>query len=142
MISKSHHSKRTITVVDDNAILRIVFSTMIKSFPDFPIQVNLFENALDALNYFENKKQTQDLSSEIVFVDIHMPMMTGWEMMDKLRGFGSDFLSLLDIYIISSSTSKTDRDQIQNYPFIDGYILKPFDKHRLYELIRSLNIEA
>ncbi|MGA6121302.1 response regulator [Sphingobacterium anhuiense] len=133
---------RTVTLVDDNAILRVIFSNMIKSFPDFPLQINLFENALDALEYFENKKENLDPSSEIIFVDINMPFMTGWEMMDKLEGFGPDFLNLLNIYIISSSTSKSDREQIQDYPFIDGYILKPIDKLKLYELIRKLNNEA
>ncbi|KKX48799.1 MULTISPECIES: response regulator [Sphingobacterium] len=133
---------RTVTLVDDNAILRVIFSNMIKSFPDFPLQINLFENALDALEYFENKKENLDPSSEIIFVDINMPFMTGWEMMDKLEEFGPDFLNLLNIYIISSSTSKSDREQIQDYPFIDGYILKPIDKLKLYELIRKLNNEA
>jgi CheY-like chemotaxis protein len=133
---------RTVTLVDDNAILRVIFSNMIKSFPDFPIQINLFENALDALEYFENKKENLDSSSEIIFVDINMPFMTGWEMMDKLEEFGPDFLNLFNIYIISSSTSKSDREQIQDYPFIDGYILKPIDKHKLYELIRKLNNDA
>jgi len=128
--------------VDDNAILRVIFSNMIKSFPDFPLQINLFENALDALEYFENKKENLDPSSEIIFVDINMPFMTGWEMMDKLEEFCPDFLNLLNIYIISSSTSKSDREQIQDYPFIDGYILKPIDKLKLYELIRKLNNEA
>jgi len=128
--------------VDDNAILRVIFSNMIKSFPDFPLQINLFENALDALEYFENKKENLDPSSEIIFVDINMPFMTGWEMMDKLEEFGPDFLNLLNIYIISSSASKSDREQIQDYPFIDGYILKPIDKLKLYELIRKLNNEA
>lgn len=128
--------------MDDNAILRVIFSNMIKSFPDFPLQINLFENALDALEYFENKKENLDPSSEIIFVDINMPFMTGWEMMDKLEEFGPDFLNLLNIYIISSSTSKSDREQIQDYPFIDGYILKPIDKLKLYELIRKLNNEA
>lgn len=131
-----------ITVVDDNAILRVIFNNMIKSFPDFPLEINLFENALDALDYFENKKQQQDMTPEIIFVDINMPFMTGWEMMDKLEEFGPDFLNLLNIYIISSSTSKSDREQIQDYPFIDGYILKPIDKLKLYELIRKLNNEA
>lgn len=133
---------RTVTLADDNAILRVIFSNMIKSFPDFPLQINLFENALDALEYFENKKENLDPSSEIIFVDINMPFMTGWEMMDKLEEFGPDFLNLLNIYIISSSTSKSDREQIQDYPFIDGYILKPIDKLKLYELIRKLNNEA
>lgn len=130
---------RTVTLVDDNAILRVIFSNMIRSFPDFPIEINLFDNALDALNYFENKKKSHDTSSEIMFVDINMPFMTGWEMMDKLEHYGPEFLNLMNIYIISSSTSRSDREQIQDYPFINGYILKPIDKLKLFELIRKLN---
>lgn len=49
-------------MVDDNAILRVIFNNMIKSFPDFPLEVNLFENALDALDYFENKKTARHYS--------------------------------------------------------------------------------
>jgi CheY-like chemotaxis protein len=139
MESSNRIEKRTITIVDDNAILRIIFSNMIKNFPDFPLQVNLFENAVEALNYYKNKKQNRDFSPEIIFVDIHMPFMTGWEMMDKLEQYGSDFLKQMNIYITSSSTNKTDQQQILAYPFIDGYFVKPIDKLELYELIRSLN---
>jgi len=142
MKTSNSTKKSMITVVDDNAILRVIFNNMIKSFPDFPLEINLFENALDAFDYLENKKQQQDMTPEIILVDINMPFMTGWEMMDKLEHYGSDFLSQMNIYIISSSTSRSDQEQIAHYPFIDGYLLKPIDKSKLYELIRQLNSEV
>jgi len=131
--------KRTVTIVDDNVILRVIFSNIIRSFPDFPVEINLFDNAIDALNYFENKKDFCDHASEIVFVDINMPLMTGWEMMEKMKSCSSQFLNQISIYMVSSSKSRTDFDQILEYPFIKGYLLKPIDKIALYKVLRNLN---
>ncbi|WP_051959746.1 response regulator [Sphingobacterium sp. ML3W] len=139
MHTSENTGNRTVTLVDDNAILRVIFSNMIKNFPDFPITVNLFENALDALDYFENKRKTGLSFTDLLFVDINMPFMTGWEMMDRFEMYPVDFLNQMDIYILSSSTSKTDQELILQYPFINGYLPKPIMKSDLYDIIRQLN---
>jgi CheY-like chemotaxis protein len=74
----------------------------------------------------------------ILFVDINMPFMTGWELMDVLEN-RTDFIKQTKIFIVSSSTSKNDQEQLANYPFISDFILKPFGRESIYEILKKID---
>lgn len=132
----NQENKRKIILIDDNAILRTIFGYMLQGFSDYPIEFLPFKNALDALDFLESHDISESSGPAILFVDISMPFMTGWEMMDVLED-RTDFIKQTKIFIISSSTSRSDQEQLANYPFINGFILKPFGKELLYEILRE-----
>ncbi|MEI2275164.1 response regulator [Sphingobacterium sp. ML3W] len=132
----NQENKRKIILIDDNAILRTIFGYMLQGFSDYPIEFYPFKNALDALDFLDTHDISASLGQPILFVDINMPFMTGWELMDVLED-KSDFINQTKIFIISSSTSKSDQEQLENYPFISDFILKPFGKELLYEILRQ-----
>jgi len=132
----NQENKRKIILIDDNAILRTIFGYMLQGFSDYPIEFYPFKNALDALDFLDTHDISASLGQPILFVDINMPFMTGWELMDVLED-KSDFINQTKIFIISSSTSKSDKEQLENYPFISDFILKPFGKELLYEILRQ-----
>lgn len=134
MEAKKQYRIRVI-LVDDNAIFRTIFGHMLTHFPDFPIEIHTFENALEFLDIF-TIKDSVSVEPDLLFVDINMPFMTGWELMDKLELEAFHFLKFAGVYIISSSASKSDREQTANYSFVDGYLLKPIHKSDLFEIIR------
>ncbi|KKO92655.1 MULTISPECIES: response regulator [Sphingobacterium] len=129
-------TKRTIILIDDNAILRTIFAHMLQGFTEYEIDFHSFQNALDALDFLDNNDLSQSLMPAILFVDINMPFMTGWELMDVLEN-RTDFIKQTNIFIVSSSTSKNDQEQLANYPFISGFILKPFGKESIYEILKK-----
>ncbi|WP_164109033.1 MULTISPECIES: response regulator [Sphingobacterium] len=125
-----------ITLVDDNAIFRLIFSNMLSSFSLCPLEIRTFDNALEFLDQFPCP-QGDAIATDILFVDINMPFMTGWELMDKLETDVTDFTQSSAIYIISSSSSKSDLEQVKNYSFIKGYVLKPVNKQVLFDIIKK-----
>ncbi len=129
----NRNNKRKIILIDDNAILRTIFGHMIRGFSDYEIEFHAFKDALD---FLEQADIIGPSDTPILFVDINMPFMTGWELMDRLED-NTDFINRSKIYIISSSSSKSDQDQLANYPFISGFVLKPFDKDLLYEILQK-----
>ncbi|MDF2517210.1 MAG: hypothetical protein K0R59_2506 [Sphingobacterium sp.] len=131
----NQENKRKVILIDDNAILRTIFGYMLQGFADYPIEFFPFKNALDALDFLESHDISTSSEPAILFVDISMPFMTGWELMDILED-RTDFIEQTQIFIISSSTSQSDQEQLANYPFISGFILKPFGKEQLYEILR------
>jgi len=132
----NQENKRKIILIDDNAILRTIFGYMLQGFSQYGIEFHSFKNALDALDFLDNNDITQSSIPPILFVDINMPFMTGWELMDALED-RMDFIKRTKIYIVSSSTSKSDQEQLANYPFISGFILKPFGKESIYEILKE-----
>jgi CheY-like chemotaxis protein len=109
---------------------------MLQGFSQYEIDLQSFKNALDALDFLENNDITNSALCPLLFVDINMPFMTGWELMDVLEN-KPDFIKRTKIFIVSSSTSKSDQEQLSNYPFISGFILKPFGKELLYEILKE-----
>ena len=134
----NQENKRKIILIDDNAILRTIFGYMLQGFSQYEIEFHSFKNALDALDFLDNNDITQSSIPPILFVDINMPFMTGWELMDTLED-RTDFIKKTKIYIVSSSTSKSDQEQLANYPFINGFILKPFGKESVYSILKEPN---
>ncbi len=132
----NQENKRKIILIDDNAILRTIFGYMLQGFSQYEIEFHSFKNALDALDFLDNNDITQSSMPPILFVDINMPFMTGWELMDTLED-RTDFIKKTKIYIVSSSTSKSDQEQLANYPFINGFILKPFGKESVYSILKE-----
>ncbi|WP_312186759.1 response regulator [Sphingobacterium sp.] len=132
----NQENKRTVILIDDNAILRTIFSYMLQGFSQYEIDLQSFKNALDALDFLENNDITNSALCPLLFVDINMPFMTGWELMDVLEN-KPDFIKRTKIFIVSSSTSKSDQEQLSNYPFISGFILKPFGKELLYKILKE-----
>jgi CheY-like chemotaxis protein len=124
---------RNVVLIDDNAIFRTIFGIMISSFEN--IEFMSYENALDALDGLKlNQVDSTDIP-DYLFVDINMPYMSGWEMMDKLQEEEYSFLQNCKIFIVSSSNLDSDTQNTKQYPFIKDYIQKPLNKEKLIEIL-------
>lgn len=124
---------RKVALIDDNAIFRMIFGTMISSFEN--IEFTSYENALDALEGLKSSLANNSKIPDYLFVDINMPYMTSWEMMDKLQEDEYSFLQNSKIFIVSSSHLESDTNNTQQYTFITEYIQKPVKKEKLIEIL-------
>jgi len=125
--------KPAVTLIDDNAIFRMLFGTMLSNIEN--IDFVSYENALDALDDLKSKHNSNAKIPDFLFVDINMPYMSGWEMMDKLLEDEYAFIQKCKIFIISSSNLDSDIQKIHQYPFIKDYIQKPVNKEKLIEIL-------
>ncbi len=128
-------TKLRIAIIDDDSIFRFIFSKMVTKFPDAHTEVIGFEDGLKAINYFQSNEKKSETWPDMLFVDINMPQMTGWEFMDEVCRLELDFVKNIPVFILSSSTSLTDIEKINEYPFIDDYLVKPLKKTAFMELL-------
>ncbi|HRB71607.1 response regulator [Flavobacterium sp. WV_118_3] len=126
-----------IAIIDDDSIFRFIFSKMVKKFPDVHTEVIGFEDGLLALNYFQANKEKSETWPDMLFVDINMPQMTGWEFMDEVCRLELDYVKNIPVFILSSSTSLADIEKINEYHFIDDYLVKPLKKTSFMELLHQ-----
>lgn len=127
--------KQKVVLIDDNAIFRMVFGAILTKNEDLSIDYCSYENALEALDGLKSKYDQHLELPHYLFVDINMPFMSGWELMDKLNEEEYSFLKNCKIFIISSSHLESDIQKIHQYPFIKDYILKPVSKEKLIEIL-------
>ncbi|WP_448529353.1 response regulator [Raineya sp.] len=116
-------------VIDDDRINNMVCESVIKKLHE-QNQVISFLRAEDALSYLKNNLNPKP---DIIFLDINMPEMDGWEFLDnylKLNGGNN-----AQIFMLSSSINQSDFDKAKKYVQVLDYIVKPFSKDKLVKAI-------
>ncbi|SKB77710.1 response regulator [Dyadobacter psychrophilus] len=118
-------------VVDDDPINNIVCKYVIANFA--PLSgIQLFTNAEHALEWFRNEFSSVANDKEcVLFLDINMPLMSGWEFLDEFVMLPDTLKAKVNIFILSSSIDPEDRDQAENHPLVHGYYSKPLSKETL-----------
>ncbi len=116
---------KSFLVVDDDEIFLFTAGYAInRSFPGINIVTSRHgEDALERLN---------EISPEILFVDINMPVMDGWELLDKLAE--KHVPAPYPIIMVSSSIDPADKRRAKEHPLKPGFIEKPLTTEKLAEL--------
>jgi len=85
-----------------------------------------FVNPLNALVYFRDNYQGNDnYPQTVLLLDIKMPQISGWEFLNRLALLSISDLSKIQIYILSSSESESDKELAFENEMIKSYVQKP-----------------
>lgn len=110
-----------ILIVDDDPTIVFLHKTLMikRGITDNPLT---FLNGKEAYDYLEEEKPGE--SSYVILLDINMPVMNGWQFLDKLEK--DNFSSRIDVAIVTSSVDKADREKASSYDSVVAYLTKPF----------------
>ena len=75
-----------------------------------------------------------DAKKAILFLDINMPHLTGWEVLDRMNYFPEEVKERLRIFMLSSSVAPDDKERADRAPLVTGYMAKPLSRVKLQEL--------
>ncbi len=75
----------------------------------------------------------------IVFLDINMPVMNGWEFLDRFDEFDESVRKRIKIYILSSSVDKRDMERARTNRNVQHYLIKPLTKETIRLVTHSQN---
>ena len=107
-------------IIDDDHVIILLHKIQVKTqLQGEDIQVfNEAKAALESIVSLDNKGQRI-----LIFLDINMPEMNGWEFLDQLQ----DRINSADIrvVIVTSSLSKSDKDKSSEYTMVIDYLEKP-----------------
>ncbi|PRX42995.1 response regulator [Salegentibacter salegens] len=113
----------TIILVDDQPIANFITRKLLE-IEGYDKDVVDFTNPEEALAYLEERQNT------LIFLDLNMPEMNGWEFLDSLKTKGHQHR----IIILTSSTSAVDRNKAKEYPSVIEFIEKPLNKNKFARL--------
>jgi len=115
----------SVILVDDQPITNFITRKLLQV-EGITIPISDFTNPVLALEEILNKKEQND----IIFLDLNMPEMSGWDFLDKL--VENNFTP--KIVILTSSTSNLDKNKASEYDFVKDYIIKPLSQNKISEL--------
>ena len=98
---------------------------------------DFFLSPLKALDHLKAIQKAKDgRFPDIIFLDINMPEMNGWEFLDKFQELKLSHPP--KFVMLSSSNYHKDKERGKNHPLVFDYIEKPLeedDLRRLFQLI-------
>jgi two-component system chemotaxis response regulator CheY len=124
-----------IAVIDDDISHQFVSKKFLKA-TGHPHRLLQFYDGLEAIDYFEINCERENELPDIIFLDINMPYMDGWQFLDRLSTL-TVAKKAITIYIVTSSMSPIDIEKAASYKSLAGYEVKPITKERLSEIIES-----
>ena len=80
------------------------------------------KEAIEALLECDEK---DNLLPTVIFLDISMPVMNGWEFLDSFQAAPINNKEKIKIVVMSSSINPLEIGMIKNYPIVHDYIVKP-----------------
>ena len=99
-----------------------------------------FTNGINALNYLSANTQDYYKLPEIIFVDVNMPDINGWQFLKELNKIKFIAGYKPAIYLISAELN-IDFEMLENWPWVKGYLTKPIIPGKLIQLLNSLETE-
>lgn len=121
---------KQIMIIDDNAVDLYIGSRMIIN-NLFAEKVNEYSSASEALYFLQNNQDDLEKLPEVIFVDIYMPEMSGFDFMEQYARLPSALKNHCRVYILSSSIDDMDIVRAQVDPNTGIFLVKPITKESL-----------
>jgi response regulator RpfG family c-di-GMP phosphodiesterase len=121
-------------LIDDDPVNNALCKMLIRSTIENP-EVRTFKLASDALEFIKcmYKKKNGEPDS-IVFLDLNMKEMSGWEFLELFEKLDEKIKSKLKIYILSSSLDPKDKKRAAGNKNVIDYITKPITKEIIFRI--------
>jgi CheY-like chemotaxis protein len=93
------------------------------------------DSGQDALEYLQTEKVMHHPHPDLIFLDINMPGMNGWEFLQEYGRLGKELQSRALIIMLTTSENPDDEARAKSLGFISDYITKPLTKALMDDII-------
>lgn len=118
-----------IVFIDDDRLSNMICAKILKViFSEH--KVISFTHPKEGLKYLAEEESTN--KNIILFLDINMPGMSGWTVLDELAKLSQN--NPFTIYVLSSTLNSEEMEAAENHPLVKAYVPKPLS----IEIFKSL----
>ncbi|MFC6997136.1 response regulator [Rufibacter roseus] len=121
-------------LVDDDHVSNFLLGSLLNKL-DNNLDISTFLSAHEVLEKINSLSEAE--YPDVLFVDLSMPIMDGWELLDELAQHQPDFRNKCRVYILSSSIRKADKDRSKAYPLVVDFLQKPANPDEILNALQG-----
>ena len=124
----------TVMIIDDNLVDLYIISRMIVK-NNFGKNVLHYTEAEEAMKYLQENQDDISKLPQIIFVDIYMPLMSGFEFLEEYDKLSATLKNYCKAYIISSTIDNEDIARSSSDKNVVAFHVKPITKEFLDRIL-------
>ena len=128
----------SVCIIDDDMIYQYLAKEEIE-YTEMVQKIMFFDDGEQAITFITQTldEENLDLLPDVIFLDINMPIMDGWDFLDAYIPLKPRIGKKIVIYIVSSSIDIRDMDKARGYGLVSDFIIKPVTYNRLTSIFHE-----
>ncbi len=139
-IIRSQIKLNAVMLIDDNEIDNLINLKMVESI-DMAYNIFVHSGAKSALEYLRNIEKIKEGATkflpELIFLDIDMPIMDGFQFIDEFEKLSDETKEYCKIIMLTSSLDPKDISKSKKNVYILTYLNKPLTQESLRKFIEK-----
>jgi CheY-like chemotaxis protein len=130
-----------ILLIDDDEPTNFI-SQMIIEEADCAAEIQIAYSGGQAIDYLTSKGTSTSGQNtyprpDLIFLDINMPAMNGWEFLQKYNSLEKEHKGNIVIIMLTTSLNPDDRARSKDFPDVSGFENKPLTRVKLEALLKK-----
>lgn len=92
------------------------------------------ESGTGALKYLKSMIDKKKIEPALIFLDINMPGMSGWEFLEEYKNLDKEIQSKVMIIMLTTSDRPENIERAKSNEFVSDYITKPLTKEKMEDI--------
>lgn len=123
-------------LIDDNKDDNFFHERVIKKNNSADVVVTK-QSGMAALEYLKNKENNESPHPDLIFLDINMPGLNGWEFLAEYDKLDKELQSKIVIVMLTTSENPDDKEKALALNVLADFRIKPISKNMLNEIIEK-----